>query len=79
MACLYITAPQPLTRHTAFSVPRHRPFNSSTLGTGSIEIDGPEQASGLDRLHAVPTRVKPAVPALPDEPERAGMADVAGP
>ncbi len=36
-------------------------------------------ASGLDRLHAVPTRVEPAVPAFPDEPERAAMTDVAGP
>lgn len=38
-----------------------------------------EIASGLDRLHAVPTRVELAVPALPDEPDRAGTADVAGP
>jgi hypothetical protein len=38
-----------------------------------------EMASGLDRLNAVPTRVEPAVPAFPDEPETTGMADVAGP
>ncbi len=38
---------------------------------------GPRRS--LDRLHAVPTCVKLAVPALPDEPERAGIADAAGP
>ncbi len=36
-------------------------------------------ASGLGRLHEVPTGVEPAVPAFPDELERAGMAGVAGP
>jgi hypothetical protein len=33
----------------------------------------------LGTVHATPTRVEPAVPALPDEPERTAVADVARP
>ena len=35
--------------------------------------------SHLSLLHAAPTRVEAAVPAFPDEPEGAAMADVTSP
>jgi hypothetical protein len=83
----YIIALQLLTYHILLSLsPRHRLFKSSNLVTSSIVgvvymvcVLSREIASSLVRLHVVPTRVELAVPVLPDELERAGLAGIAGP